>query len=84
MVGVMVAAQKPASILFMVAWAFMIAGAAFFPAQVLSIFLKRTNQAGAVSGVMVGLLITLYYVVRVNFDAIPWLGIQSTSSGVYV
>jgi cation/acetate symporter len=93
-VGAMVAAQKPASILFMVAWAFSIAGAAFFPALVLGIFWKRANQAGAVSGMVVGLLITLYYMVRVQFDTIPWLGIhgigmepwlgiQSTSAGVW-
>jgi cation/acetate symporter len=92
--GAMVAAQKPASILFMVAWAFSIAGAAFFPALVLGIFWKRANQAGAVSGMVVGLLITLYYMVRVQFDTIPWLGIhgigmepwlgiQSTSAGVW-
>jgi cation/acetate symporter len=93
-IGAMVAAQKPASILFMVAWAFSIAGAAFFPALVLGIFWKRANQAGAVSGMIVGLLITLYYMVRVQFDTIPWLGIhgigmepwlgiQSTSAGVW-
>ena len=34
----MVASQKPATILFMVAWAFSLAGAAFFPALVLGIF----------------------------------------------
>jgi len=89
-----VASQKPATILFMVAWAFSIAAAAFFPALVLGIFWKRANKAGAVSGMMVGLLITLYYMVRVQFDTIPWLGvhgigmepwlgIQSTSAGVW-
>jgi cation/acetate symporter len=89
-----VASQKPATILFMVAWAFSIAAAAFFPALVLGIFWKRANKAGAVSGMAVGLLVTLYYMVRVQFDAIPWLGIhgigmepwlgiQSTSSGVW-
>ena len=89
-----VASQKPATILFMVAWAFSIAAAAFFPALVLGIFWKRANKAGAVSGMAVGLLMTLYYMVRVQFDTIPWLGIhgigmepwlgiQSTSAGVW-
>ena len=89
-----VASQKPATILFMVAWAFSIAAAAFFPALVLGIFWKRANKAGAVSGMTVGLLLTLYYMVRVQFDTIPWLGIhgigmepwlgiQSTSAGVW-
>jgi cation/acetate symporter len=89
-----VASQKPATILFMVAWAFSIAASAFFPALVLGIFWKRANKAGAVSGMSVGLLTTLYYMVRVQFDTIPWLGIygigmepwlgiQSTSAGVW-
>ncbi|MFZ2855109.1 MAG: sodium:solute symporter family protein, partial [Rhodocyclaceae bacterium] len=93
-IGATVASQKPGTILFMVAWAFSIAAAAFFPALVLGIFWKRANKAGAISGMVVGLLITLYYMVRVQFDTIPWLGIhgigmepwlgiQSTSAGVW-
>jgi cation/acetate symporter len=93
-IGATVASQKPGTILFMVAWAFSIAAAAFFPALVLGIFWKRANKAGAISGMTVGLLITLYYMVRVQFDTIPWLGIygigmepwlgiQSTSAGVW-
>ncbi len=90
----MVASQKPATILFMVAWAFSLAGSAFFPALVLGIFWKRANKAGAISGMVVGLLVTVYYMIRVQFDTIPWLGIhgigmepwlgiQSTSAGVW-
>ena len=90
----MVASQKPATILYMVAWAFSIAGSAFFPALVLGIFWKRANKAGAISGMVLGLLVTLYYMVRVQFDTIPWLGIhgigmepwlgvQSTSAGIW-
>ena len=90
----MFAAQKPATILSMVAWAFSIAGAAFFPALVLGIFWKRANKQGAVAGMLAGLLVTLYYMVRVQFDNITWLGlhgigmqpwleVQSTSAGVW-
>ncbi|MDQ5947208.1 MAG: cation/acetate symporter [Pseudomonadota bacterium] len=90
----MVAAQKPATILSMVAWAFSIAGAAFFPALVLGIFRKRAKKEGAVAGMVAGLLMTLYYMVRVQFDSIAWLGlhgigmqpwleVQSTSAGVW-
>ena len=90
----LVASQKPATILYMVAWAFSLAGAAFFPALVLGIFWKRANRAGAVAGMVLGLLVTMYYMVRVQFDTIPWLGIhgigmepwlgiQSTSAGVW-
>lgn len=90
----MFASQKPATILYMVSWAFSLAGSAFFPALVLGIFWKRANATGAVSGMVIGLLVTAYYMIRVQFDAIPWLGIygigmdpwlgvQSTSSGIW-
>jgi cation/acetate symporter len=89
-----VASQKPASILAMVAWAFSLAGAAFFPALVLGIFWKRANKTGAICGMLCGLLITAYYLVRVQFDTIPWLGLtgigmqpwfglQATSAGIF-
>jgi cation/acetate symporter len=78
----------------MVAWAFSIAGAAFFPALVLGIFWKRANKQGAVAGMLAGLLMTLYYMLRVQFDSIAWLGlhgigmepwleVQSTSAGIW-
>ena len=93
-IAAMFAAQKPATILSMVAWAFSIAGSAFFPALVLGIFWKRANKQGAVAGMLAGLLITLYYMVRVQFDSIAWLGlhgigmepwleVQSTSAGIW-
>ncbi|MDP3538873.1 MAG: sodium:solute symporter family protein [Azonexus sp.] len=89
-----VAAEKPGTILSMVAWAFSIAGSAFFPALVLGIFWKRATCAGALSGMLVGMLLSIYYIIRVEFDSIPWLGIsgfgmepwfqvQSISAGVY-
>ncbi|TXG86484.1 MAG: cation acetate symporter [Rhodocyclaceae bacterium] len=93
-IAAMFAAQKPATILSMVAWAFSIAGSAFFPALVLGIFWKRANRQGAIAGMVAGLLVTLYYMVRVQFDSIdwlglhgvgmePWLDIQSTAAGIW-
>src|SRR5574343_1507387 len=89
-----VAAQKPGTILSMVAWAFSIAGSACFPALVVGIFWQRATRLGALAGMLSGLLLTLYYIVRVEFTAIPWLGlrdigiapwfnIHSTSAGVF-
>ncbi len=89
-----VAAQKPGTILSMVAWAFSIAGSAFFPALVLGIFWKGATRQGALAGMLVGLLLSIYYIVRVEFDAIPWLAVRgmqmepwfqihSTSAGVF-
>ena len=89
-----VAAQKPGTILSMVAWAFSIAGSAFFPALVLGIFWRRATRAGALAGMLVGLFVAIYYICRVEFNNIAWLGIgslhmapwfhvQSTSAGVF-
>jgi cation/acetate symporter len=89
-----VAAQKPGTILSMVSWAFSIAGSAFFPALVLGIFWERATRAGALAGMLVGIILSIYYIIRVEFDSIPMLGIsgfgmepwfhiQSTSGGVF-
>ncbi len=93
-VAATVAAQRPSTILNMVAWAFSIAASSFFPALVLGIFWKRANRLGAIAGMSAGLLVTLYYLLRVEFDSVPilglygfgmepWWGIQSTASGVW-
>ena len=70
-----IAVQRPASLVDMVAWAFSLAGAALFPALVLGIFWWRANRQGAIAGILAGLAITIYYIIRVNFDSIPWLGL---------
>ena len=90
----MVAAQKPGTILSMVAWAFSIAGSAFFPALVLGIFWRRATRAGALAGMIVGLSVAIYYIFRMEFDSMTWIGISglrmapwfhvnSTSAGVF-
>ena len=89
-----VAAQKPGTILSMVSWAFSIAGSAFFPALVLGIFWERATRAGALSGMVIGTILSIYYIIRVEFDSIPilgisgfgmdpWFHIQSTSAGLF-
>ncbi|MFA7095971.1 MAG: VC_2705 family sodium/solute symporter [Gammaproteobacteria bacterium] len=79
-----VASLKPATILYMVAWAFSIAGSAFFPALVLGIFWKRANRAGAVAGMLVGLGLCLFYLIGVKFYGMtPWFGIKDISAGVF-
>jgi len=89
-----VAAQKPGTILSMVAWAFSIAGSAFFPALVLGIFWRRATRAGALAGMIVGLSVAAYYIFRVEVGSLAWLGlgslrmqpwfhISSTAAGVF-
>jgi cation/acetate symporter len=78
------ASHAPATILSIVAWAFSIAAAAFFPALVLGIFWKRANRAGAVAGMLVGFGLTLYYLVNVKFLGMtPWFGIKDVSAGIF-
>ncbi len=64
-----VAAQKPADILFLVSAAFSIAAAAFFPSLVLGVFWKRANKWGASAGILVGLCVTMFYMITTQ----PWL-----------
>ena len=87
-VAAWVASLRPDSILFMVGLAFSIAASAFFPALVLGIFWKRANKWGAVSGMIAGLGMTLYYIVRTHpffggSMADAWLDIHPISCGVF-
>ena len=54
-----------------VALAFGLAAASFFPAIILGIFVKRMNKEGAVAGMVVGMLLMLYYMMKFKFD---WFG----------
>lgn len=79
-----VASLRPDTILSMVAWAFSIAGACFFPALVLGIFWKRTNRQGAIAGMLAGLGLTLFYLVGVKFLGMEkWFGISDVSAGIF-
>ncbi|MBL8324124.1 MAG: cation acetate symporter, partial [Rubrivivax sp.] len=69
LLAALVAAQKPADILFLVSAAFSFAAAAFFPALTLGIFWKRASKWGAALGMIAGLGITFYYMATTQ----PWL-----------
>jgi cation/acetate symporter len=78
------ASFKPDTILSMVAWAFSIAAACFFPALVLGIFWKRATKEGAIAGMLVGLGLTLFYLVGVKFFGMPmWFGITDVAAGIF-
>ncbi len=95
LLAALVAAQKPADILFLVSAAFSFAAAGFFPALVLGIFWKRANRWGATAGMLAGLSLTLYYMattypgLRTFFRVTTpiadntWWGILPISSGVF-
>jgi len=54
-----------------VALAFGLAAASFFPAIVLGIFSKKINKEGAITGMVVGILLMLFYMLKFKFD---WFG----------
>lgn len=54
----------PGFVAAVVALAFGLAAASFFPAIILGIFDKRMNKEGAVAGMVVGIILMLYYMVR--------------------
>ena len=54
-----------------VALAFGLAAASFFPAIILGIFTKKMNKEGAISGMIVGIVVMLFYMLKFKFD---WFG----------
>lgn len=50
-----------------VAFAFGLAAASFFPVIVMGIFYKRMNKEGAIAGMVVGLVFTITYIVYFKF-----------------
>jgi cation/acetate symporter len=55
--------NPPAYVAQVVAYAFGLAAASFFPAIVLGIFHKRMNKQGAIAGMVAGFLFTALYIV---------------------
>jgi cation/acetate symporter len=88
LVAAYTASLKPDNILFMVGLAFSIAASAFFPALVCGVFWKRANKAGAVTGMLAGLCMCLYYasITHPFFGGNignAWLGIEPISCGFF-
>ncbi|WP_462380564.1 sodium:solute symporter family protein [Pseudomonas sp. Marseille-QA0892] len=57
----------PGFVAQVVAFAFGLAAASFFPAIVMGIFYKRMNKEGAIAGMVVGLAFTFGYIVYYKF-----------------
>lgn len=65
----------PGFVAQVVAFAFGLAAASFFPAIIMGVFHKRMNRAGAIAGMVVGILFTFFYIVYFKFIA-PELNTQ--------
>ncbi len=83
LIAASVATLRVAIIVELVAWAFSLAAASFFPALVLGIWWKRANREGAVTGMLVGFLLTLYYMIGSRFYGVSWFGTGTVASGVF-
>jgi cation/acetate symporter len=59
--------NPPGFVAQVVAFAFGLAAASFFPIIIMGIFSKRMNKEGAVSGMIVGLAFTLAYIIYYKF-----------------
>ena len=68
--------NPPGFVAATVALAFGLAAASFFPAIVLGIFYKRMNKEGVISGMIVGILLMLFYMTKFKFG---WFGGGSES-----
>jgi cation/acetate symporter len=86
-----VTSLKPGDILFLVGAAFSLAASAFFPPLVMGVFWKRANKWGAIIGMLAGLGVCLYYMLRTypffTNMGVPkmdlWFGLNPISAGVF-
>jgi cation/acetate symporter len=83
LISAYVATYRLAIIVELVAWAFSLAGASFFPALVMGIWWKRANKAGACWGMAVGLGVTAYYMIGSRFFGVSWFGTQTIASAIF-
>ncbi len=78
------ALPRLALIVQLVAWAFSLAAATFFPVVLLGIFWRRANANGAIAGMIGGLLTTIAYMAlnytNPNFTV---LGLSHLSAGIF-
>ena len=59
--------HPPGFVTQVVAWAFGMAAASFFPAIILGIFTTSTTREGAIAGMVVGMVFTATYIINVTY-----------------
>lgn len=83
-VAALAAIPRLALIVQMVAWAFSLAAASFFPVVMMGIFWKRANGPGAIAGMIGGLAVTIFYMVMNYINPeFNVLGISHLSAGIF-
>mgnify|MGYP002619657081 CR=1 FL=1 len=71
-----------ADILFLVAWAFSIAAAGLFAALVMGVWYKKTTNAGAIAGMLVGYVITFGYLIWSEFAGLSLLELVGSKDAI--
>ena len=78
----------PGFVAAVVALAFGLAAASFFPAIVMGIFYKQMNKEGAIAGMLVGISLMVYYMLKFKFNFFGggyaddyWFGISPEGFG---
>ena len=72
--------NPPGFVAATVALAFGLAAASFFPAILMGIFYKKMNKEGAISGMIVGVTLMLFYMTKFKFG---WFGGGSESDWLF-
>lgn len=67
LIGAYFGINPPGFVAQVVAFAFGLAAASFFPAIIMGIFHKRMNKEGAIAGMVVGIIFTLAYIIYFKF-----------------
>lgn len=80
--------NPPDYVAAVVALAFGLAAASFFPAILMGIFSKKMNKEGAIAGMISGLAITIFYILKFKFNLFGggtendwWFGISPEGFG---
>jgi cation/acetate symporter len=80
--------NPPGFVAAVVALAFGLAAASFFPAIVMGIFYKKMNREGAIAGMLAGIGLMLFYMLKFKFDFFGggdvedyWFGISPEGFG---
>lgn len=82
--------HPPDYVAAVVALAFGLASASFFPAILMGIFSQRMNKEGAIAGIIAGLSITIFYILKFKFGLFGgggaedwWFGVSPEGFGLF-
>ncbi|MEM9558611.1 MAG: sodium:solute symporter family protein [Acidobacteriota bacterium] len=74
--------NPPGFVAEVVAFAFGLAAASFFPVILLGIFDKRSNRQGAIAGMIVGISFTAFYIIGNRFFGMPAFVFGISAQGI--